>query len=83
MGSILPSLIQIIADSVGITALSDEAAKVLAPDAEYHVREIVQVSPPPPPLRGPCTHAQTYTPPVILHAISSKAQGPEAGCRNV
>ena len=50
MGSIVPSFIQIIADGVGIPGLSDEAAKVLAPDAEYRVREIVQV------LRPPSSH---------------------------
>ena len=56
MGSIVPSFIQIIADGVGIPGLSDEAAKVLAPDAEYRVREIVQVlhCPPAPPPFSPC-----------------------------
>jgi len=57
MGSIVPSFIQIIADGVGIPGLSDEAAKVLAPDAEYRVREIVQVlRPPPPPPPRPIPH---------------------------
>ena len=36
-------MIQIIADSVGIPDISEEAAKVLAPDAEYRVRELIQV----------------------------------------
>ena len=55
MGSIVPSFIQIIADGVGLPGLSDEAAKVLAPDAEYRVREIVQVLQPPPPCLQPPT----------------------------
>ena len=38
-----PSVIQIIADSVGIPDISEETAKVLAPDAEYRVRELIQV----------------------------------------
>ncbi len=60
MGSIVPSFIQIIADGVGIPGLSDEAAKVLAPDAEYRVREIVQVLRTPlPPLPAP-----PHTPPL-------------------
>lgn len=43
MSFLQPSVVQIIADSVGIPSLSEEAAKVLAPDAEYRVRELIQV----------------------------------------
>lgn len=35
--------LQVIADSAGITKLSADAAKVLAPDVEYRLREIIQV----------------------------------------
>ena len=73
MGSILPSFIQIIADSVGITGLSDEAAKVLAPDAEYHVREVVQVLLPPP-LLG---RVIKYSP----HLLLSPAEAAHSACR--
>lgn len=37
-----PSL-QVLADSMGVPKLSDEAAKALAPDVEYRMRDIIQV----------------------------------------
>lgn len=37
-----PSL-QALADSMGVPKLSDEAAKALAPDVEYRMRDIIQV----------------------------------------
>jgi transcription initiation factor TFIID subunit 6 len=43
MSIIQPSSIQAIAHSVDIPKLSDEAAKTLAPDVEYRLREVVQV----------------------------------------
>lgn len=43
MSIIHPSAIKAIAHSVDIPRLSDEAAKVLAPDVEYRLREVVQV----------------------------------------
>lgn len=42
-GHVKPSLISAIAESVGIADLSDDAARVLAPDVEYRVRDILQV----------------------------------------
>eukprot|EP00775_Hariotina_reticulata_P010004 gene10004-10158_t len=42
MSIIHPSAIKAIAHSVDIPRLSDEAAKVLAPDVEYRLREVVQ-----------------------------------------
>lgn len=36
--------IQAIAHSLDIPKLSDEAAKALAPDVDYRLREIIQVS---------------------------------------
>lgn len=38
-----PATLQVIADSVCIPKLSADAAKVLAPDVEYRLREIIQV----------------------------------------
>lgn len=35
---------QTIAQSIGISNLSDEVAAALAPDVEYRMREIMQVS---------------------------------------
>ena len=43
MSFVEPSTLQVIADSVGIPKLSTDAAKALAPDVEYRIREIVQV----------------------------------------
>lgn len=37
------ALISAIAESIGISDLSDDAARVLAPDVEYRVRDILQV----------------------------------------
>jgi hypothetical protein len=42
-GHIKPSLISAIAELIGITELSDDAARVLAPDVEYRVRDVLQV----------------------------------------
>lgn len=42
-GHIKASLITAIAESIGIDKLSPDAAKVLAPDIEYRLRDIVQV----------------------------------------
>ena len=36
--------IQTIAQSIGISALGDDVAAALAPDVEYRMREIMQVS---------------------------------------
>eukprot|EP00892_Ulva_mutabilis_P000237 jgi/Ulvmu1/10213/UM060_0013.1 len=41
-GYVRPALISAIADSIGISDLSDEVARVLAPDVEYRVRDILQ-----------------------------------------
>ena len=38
-----PDTIKIVADSVGISKLSDEVASALSPDVEYRMREIIQV----------------------------------------
>ena len=43
MSIIQPNSIKAIAHSVDIPKLSDEAAKTLAPDVEYRLREVVQV----------------------------------------
>jgi transcription initiation factor TFIID subunit 6 len=43
MSIIHPNTIKAIAQSVDIPKLSDEAAKTLAPDVEYRLREVVQV----------------------------------------
>jgi transcription initiation factor TFIID subunit 6 len=43
MSFVEPSTLQVIADSVGIPKLSTDAAKALAPDVEYRIREIIQV----------------------------------------
>jgi hypothetical protein len=43
-GNVTPALIAAIAESLGISSLSPEAASVLAPDVEYRVRDILQVS---------------------------------------
>ena len=42
-GYIKPDTIQAIAHSVDIPKLTPEAAKALAPDVEYRMREVVQV----------------------------------------
>jgi transcription initiation factor TFIID subunit 6 len=43
MSFIQPAAISAIAHSVDVPRLSDEAAKALAPDVEYRLREIIQV----------------------------------------
>ena len=43
MSFIDPSAIQAIAHSVEVAKLSDEAARTLAPDVEYRLREVIQV----------------------------------------
>lgn len=43
MSIIQPNSIKAIAHSVDIPKLSEEAAKTLAPDVEYRLREVVQV----------------------------------------
>lgn len=43
MSIIQPDSIKAIAHSIDIPRLSDEAAKTLAPDVEYRLREVVQV----------------------------------------
>lgn len=40
---ITPATVQAIAHSLDIPHLSDEAAKALAPDVEYRLREVIQV----------------------------------------
>jgi hypothetical protein len=42
---ITPASVQAIAHSLDIPQLSDEAAKALAPDVEYRLREVIQVRP--------------------------------------
>ena len=42
-GHIKPDLIAAVAESVGIEKLSPEAARILAPDIEYRLRDVVQV----------------------------------------
>ena len=44
MGAIPPSTIQVIAQSLQLSDVSVEAAKALAPDVEYRLREVVQVT---------------------------------------
>lgn len=41
---IQPGTIKAIAETVDVTGLSDEAAKALAPDVEYRLREVIQAS---------------------------------------
>jgi transcription initiation factor TFIID subunit 6 len=36
--------VQAVAHSLDITRLTDEAARLLAPDVEYRLREVIQVS---------------------------------------
>ena len=43
MSFITPGAVQAIAHSLDIPQLSDEAAKALAPDVEYKLREVIQV----------------------------------------
>lgn len=43
MSFITPGTVQAIAHSLDIPQLSDEAAKALAPDVEYRLREVIQV----------------------------------------
>ena len=43
MSSIDPAFVQIVAEGLGIKP-TDDALKSLAPDVEYRLREIVQVS---------------------------------------
>ena len=42
--SVQPSTIKAIANSIDIPKLSDEAAKAMAPDVEYRLREVIQVN---------------------------------------
>ena len=43
--SLLPrDTIKVIAESVGLSNLTDELASALAPDVEYRIRDIAQVS---------------------------------------
>lgn len=42
MSSVKASSLQVLADSMGVPKLSDEAAKALAPDLEYRMRDIIQ-----------------------------------------
>lgn len=44
MSFITPATMQAIAHSLDIPQLSDEAARALAPDVEYRLREVIQVS---------------------------------------
>jgi hypothetical protein len=44
MSSVKASSLQVLADSMGVPKLSDEAAKALAPDLEYRMRDIIQVT---------------------------------------
>jgi transcription initiation factor TFIID subunit 6 len=44
MSFVEPGTLQVIADSIGIPKLSADAAKVLAPDVEYRIREVIQVT---------------------------------------
>lgn len=44
MSLISKDSIQVVAQSLGISNLGDEVAQALAPDVEYRVREICQVS---------------------------------------
>lgn len=44
MSFVQPESLQVIADGVGVPKLSTDAAKALAPDVEYRLREIIQVS---------------------------------------
>lgn len=39
-----PASIKAIAETVDVTGLSEEAAKALAPDVEYRLREVIQAS---------------------------------------
>lgn len=43
MAFVTPALIDAIAHSIDIPKLSAEAARALAPDVEYKLRELVQV----------------------------------------
>jgi transcription initiation factor TFIID subunit 6 len=43
MSFITPGTVQAIAHSLDIPQLSDDAAKALAPDVEYRLREVIQV----------------------------------------
>lgn len=48
IGSQLPGeSIKVIAESVGISGIPDDAASVLAEDSSYRLKQIVQVSSPP------------------------------------
>ena len=42
MSFITPATVQSIANSLDITRISDDAAKALAPDVEYRLREVIQ-----------------------------------------
>lgn len=42
MSFVQASSLQVLADSMGVPKLSDEAAKALAPDVEYRMRDIIQ-----------------------------------------
>ena len=41
--ALTPATVKAIAQSVDVTHLSEAAAKALAPDVEYRLREVVQV----------------------------------------
>ncbi len=43
MGFVQPESLQVIADSLGIPKLSADAAKALAPDVKFRLREIIQM----------------------------------------
>jgi transcription initiation factor TFIID subunit 6 len=43
MSFIRPAAVKAIALSVDVTHLTEEAAKALAPDVEYRLREVIQV----------------------------------------
>lgn len=44
MSNVPKEAIEVVAQSIGITNLSPDVALALAPDVEYRVREIMQVS---------------------------------------
>lgn len=44
MSFVQPSTVHAIAQSLEVSVVNDEAAKALAPDVEYRLREVVQVS---------------------------------------
>lgn len=44
-GRITPESVKVVAESIGISLLPDEAAECLAADATYRMKQIVQVCP--------------------------------------